>query len=144
MKTLANKLKLDRRRFGSSARGAALGLVFWGFIFAAALLNVLGGSGEDFSTGLGAYFALSLLLFSAAFVLAAAADILHDSMLGVAIALRMVSVLDLLVAGGIFLVGVIYTTSGLENVAVVVGIFVMVVFSIPYLLRERDKRQDRS
>ena len=91
---------------------------------------------------MGYYFAFSLLFFSMAFVLATAADLLHDSMLGAAVTLRAVSALGLLVAGVIFLAGMIYTTSGLENVAVIVGIFVMAAFGIPYLLRERDKRQD--
>ncbi|MGB3682738.1 MAG: hypothetical protein WA990_09665 [Rubrobacteraceae bacterium] len=92
---------------------------------------------------MGDYFAFSLLFFSMAFVLATVADLLHDSMLGVAVVLRSLSVLDLIVAGVIFLVGVVYTTSGLENVAVIVGIFVMLAFGILYLLRERDKHQDQ-
>lgn len=143
MKALIAALRLDSRHFGSGARGAAIGLVFWSFVFAAALLNILGGSGGNFSTGLGDYFAFSLLFFSMAFVLATVADLLHDSMLGVAVVLRSLSVLDLIVAGVIFLVGVVYTTSGLENVAVIVGIFVMLAFGILYLLRERDKHQDQ-
>lgn len=141
---LITKLRLDRRQFGLRARGAVIGLIFWGFILIAALFNVLSNFDDKFSTLLSDYFAYSLLFFSAAFVLAAVADLLHGSMLGVAIALRAVSALAILVAGVVFLLGGIYTTSGLENVAVIVGIFVMVAFGVPYLLRERDKRQDQS
>lgn len=144
MKALITTLRLDRRYFGSRARGAVIGLVFWGFVFTAALLNVLSSIGDNFSTLLSDYFAYSLLFFSAAFVLAAVADLIHTSVFSIAIALRSVSALAILVAGVVFLLGGIYTTSGPENVAVVVGIFIMVVFGIPYLLRERDKRQDQS
>lgn len=144
MKTLATKLRLDRRYFGSRTRGAVIGLIFWVFIFAVAVLNVLSNFGDNSPTLLGDYFAYSLLLFSAAFVLAAVADLIHTSVPSIAIALRSVSALAILVAGVVFLVGGIYTTSGPENVAVIVGIFIMIVFGVPYLLRDRDKRQDQS
>lgn len=138
VRTLVTTLRLDRRYFGSRTRGAAIGLVFWTFIFAAALLNVLSSTGDNSST------LSSLLLFSAAFVLVAVADLLHDSEFVVAVVLRSVSAVAILAAATIFLVGGIYKTSGLENVAIIVGIFVMVAFGLPYLLRERDKREDQS
>lgn len=144
MRMLVAKLRLDRRTSGSSAKNAVIGLVFWAFIFTATLLNILSHPGNHFSKLSGDYFAFSLLFLSGAFVLSAIADLLHNSVFGVAIALRPVSALAILVAGVVFIVGGIYTTSGIENVAIIVGIFVMVAFGVPYLLRERDKRQDQS